>query len=161
MKKIKIFDSSYFCGKSHFEEDGTQNYFIFQPIHRYSKTVSSKSDNILSWKFKGLSDRSIKAPTKSNKLLNPSLDYVGSRIKVNFNGDCLKQERLDFSHRNIVKICIVYEINKSVNISSYPTLKSCLFGAIKLTKHVDIDPYKYSRYGIGFGRKGFFRLVII
>ena len=27
-----IFDSSYFVGKSHFEEDGTQNYLVFQPI---------------------------------------------------------------------------------------------------------------------------------
>ena len=26
-KKLKTFDSSYFIGKSHFEEDGTQNYF--------------------------------------------------------------------------------------------------------------------------------------
>ena len=27
-----IFDSSYLVGKSHFEEDGTQNYLVFQPI---------------------------------------------------------------------------------------------------------------------------------
>ena len=26
MKKLKAFDSSYFIGKTHFEEDGTQNY---------------------------------------------------------------------------------------------------------------------------------------
>ena len=30
-KKLKTFDSSYFIGKSHFEEDGTQNYLVFQP----------------------------------------------------------------------------------------------------------------------------------
>ena len=29
-----------------------------------------------------------------------------------------------------------------------------LFSAVKLTKHVDVDLYKYSRYGIGFDRKG-------
>ena len=56
----------------------------------------------------------------------------------------------------IVKIYIVYEIENSVNASSYPTLESCLFGAVKLTKHIDVDLYKYSRYGIGFDRKGFF-----
>ena len=27
LKKLKSFDSSYFIGKSHFEEDGKQNYF--------------------------------------------------------------------------------------------------------------------------------------
>ena len=31
-----------------------------------------------------------------------------------------------------------------------------MFGAVKLTKHVDVDKYKYSGYGIGFDRKGFF-----
>ena len=29
-KKLKTFDSSYFIGKSHFEEDGVQNYLVFQ-----------------------------------------------------------------------------------------------------------------------------------
>ena len=29
-----------------------------------------------------------------------------------------------------------------------------MFGAVKLTKHIDIDLYKYFRYGIGFDRKG-------
>ena len=36
-KKLKKFDSSHFIGKSHFEEDGTQNYLLFQPMHRYLK----------------------------------------------------------------------------------------------------------------------------
>ena len=31
-----------------------------------------------------------------------------------------------------------------------------MFGAVKLTKHIDIDLYKYSGYGIGFDRKRFF-----
>ena len=31
-----------------------------------------------------------------------------------------------------------------------------MFGAISLTKHVDIDQNKYSGYGIGFDRKGEF-----
>ena len=34
LKKLKIFDSSYFIGKRHFEEDGTQNYLIFQWKYR-------------------------------------------------------------------------------------------------------------------------------
>ena len=29
LKKLKTFDSSYFIGKSHFEEDGTQKYLVF------------------------------------------------------------------------------------------------------------------------------------
>ena len=55
-----------------------------------------------------------------------------------------------------VNIYIIYKISKNYNISSYPTLENCLFGAVSLTKHVDIDQYKYSGYGIGFDRKGEF-----
>ena len=31
-----------------------------------------------------------------------------------------------------------------------------MFGAVILTKHVDIDQYKYSGYGVGSDRKGEF-----
>ena len=37
LNKLKTFDSSYFIGKNHFEEDGTQNYLVFQPINKYFK----------------------------------------------------------------------------------------------------------------------------
>ena len=37
LNKLKTFDSSYLIGKSHFEEDGTPNYLLFQPINRYFK----------------------------------------------------------------------------------------------------------------------------
>ena len=33
LKKLQTFDSIYFRGKSHFEEDGTQNYLVFQPMY--------------------------------------------------------------------------------------------------------------------------------
>ena len=35
LNKLKTFDSSYFIGKSHFDEDGAQNYLVFQPINKY------------------------------------------------------------------------------------------------------------------------------
>ena len=89
-------------------------------------------------------------------MLHPSVDYVGTKARVKFNGISLKQEKITFNHRKIVNIYIVYEIGRNVNISSYPILEHCLFGAVKVTKHVDVDLYKYSGYGIGFDRKGFF-----
>ena len=90
-----------------------------------------------------MSDESIKPPTTSNKVLNRSVDYIGTKIRVIFHGDCLKQEKITFNHGEIVNIYIVYEIDRSVNISSYPTLENCLFGVVKLSKHVDVDQYKY------------------
>ena len=100
MKKLKTFDSIYSCGKSHFEEDGTKNWLVFQPIHRYFKLASDNPSIILSWRSKGWSD------------------YV----------------------------------------SDYSTIENCLFGAVKLTKHVNVDKYKYSGYGLGFDMKGFFSI---
>ena len=37
LNKLKTFDLSYFIGKSHFEEDGTQNYLVFPQLFRYFK----------------------------------------------------------------------------------------------------------------------------
>ena len=90
LKKLETFDSSYLRGKSYFEDDGAQNWLVFQPIHRYFKTASDNPSIILSWKSKGLSDESINAPTTSNKFLDPSLDFVGTKARVKFGGDCLK-----------------------------------------------------------------------
>ena len=103
-----------------------------------------------------MSNESIKPPTTSNKMLNPSLDFVGTKARVKFSGDCLKQEKITFNHGKTVSIYIVYEIEKSVNISSYSTLENSLFGAVKLAKHVDVDQYKYPRYGTRLDRKRFF-----
>ena len=66
----------------------------------------------------------------------------------------MKQDKIAFNHGKVVNIYLVYEINKSINISDYPTLENCLFGTVRLTKNADIDKYKYSGYGIGFDRKG-------
>ena len=41
-KKLKTFNLSYFICKSHFEEDGAQNYLVFQPIRRYFKIINTK-----------------------------------------------------------------------------------------------------------------------
>ena len=35
INKIKDFEFGCFIGKSHFEEDGVQNYLVFQPIYKY------------------------------------------------------------------------------------------------------------------------------
>ena len=138
-QKIETVNSIYFWGKSHFEDDDTQNYIVFQMAYRYFKAISNNDANILSWKSKELSDESIKPPYPSNKMLNPSLNYVGAKGRVEFKWDCLKKEKISFDHGKVVNIYIVYEINKNDNITSYPTLENCLLGADKLTKYIGID----------------------
>ena len=58
----KKLDLGYFIGKNYFEEDGTQNYLVFQPINRYFKVIAN-TDYVSSWKSKGLSAKTIKPPT--------------------------------------------------------------------------------------------------
>ena len=41
LNKLKIFDLSYLIGKSHFEEDGTRSYLVFQPINKYFKLITN------------------------------------------------------------------------------------------------------------------------
>ena len=97
--------------------------------------------------------------TASNYSIIPELSFYGTKIRVEFNGSCLKQDKALHDPRAIVNIYVVYEISKNYN-SSYPTLENILFGAVSLTKNADIDQYKYSGYGIGFDRKGEFSLGI-
>ena len=70
LENLKTFDSSYFRGKSDFEKDGTQNYLGFQSMTRYLKVIA-KTNQIVQWKSKGLSDEAIKIlPNSSNFFFN-------------------------------------------------------------------------------------------
>ena len=70
LNKLKTFDSSYFTGKSHFEEDGNQNDLVFRPLDKYFKVITD-TDYVSSWKSKGLSAESIKPPATSDNSLTP------------------------------------------------------------------------------------------
>ena len=80
MNKLKTFDSSYFIGKSHFDEDGIQYYLVFQPLKKYFKLFTNTL-SILLWQSKGLSTENIDPPTTT---LSPSINYVGNKIRVKF-----------------------------------------------------------------------------
>ena len=155
LKKLKTFDSSYFRDKNHVEEDRTQNYLVFQAIERYFK-VTANTQYISSWKSKELSDESIKPSATSDNSFTLSIDYLGNKIRVKFDGGCLKQPKFSYNHSAIVNIYIVYKLGASSPHTDDPTLKNCLFGAVTLTKIADIDKYIYSGYGIGFDRKSSF-----
>ena len=70
LRKLQKFDAGYFRGKNHFEKDGIQNYLVSQPVNKYFQTINSIA-NMSGWKSKGLSNESIKTPSRSNNLLNP------------------------------------------------------------------------------------------
>ena len=143
---------SYFIGKSYFEEDGTQNYLVFQPMYRYFKIIAGVGNGsyIYYWKSKGLSDErinSIKTPSYS---ITPNIDYHGTKTRVKFDQSCLKQDKVTLNHGKVVSTYIVYEISKAANISkcssddNYSTLQNALFGAVSLTKNAATNKEKYS-----------------
>ena len=155
LNKLKTFDSSYFIGKSHFEEVVTQNYSVFQPLNKYFKVIAI-TDYVLSWKSKGLSAETIKPPTTSDNNLTPAVSYYGIKERVKFAGSCLKEPKISYTHGKVVKIYIVYELGSSSSHNNDPTLENCLFGAVTFTKNADIDKYGYTGYGIGFDRRSSF-----
>ena len=90
LKKLKTLNLSYFIGKSRFEEDGAQNYLVFQPIKRLF-TIRANSNLISLWQSKGLSGETIKPPAASDNGLTQLFKYYGGKIRVKFNKGCLKQ----------------------------------------------------------------------
>ena len=113
LNKVKTFDSGYFIGKGHFEEDGVQNYLVFQPLNKYFKVITNANTKYISlWQSKGLADESIKPPATSDYELNPKVNYFGTKIRPEFRGSCLKQDKSTFNHGKIVNIYIVYETDK-------------------------------------------------
>ena len=85
-----------------------------------------------------------------------TLSYHNTKIRVKFNGGCLKQPKISYTHGTIVNIYIVYQLGASNSHSNDPTLKNSLFGAVTLTKNADVDKHGYSGYGIGFDRRSSF-----
>ena len=93
-------NSKRYFGKSHFEENGTQNYLAFQPMYRYFKRVVGvgTGNYINFWKSKGLSDENIAVPARNDYSLNPQLSYPGNKTRVEFKRNCLKQDKITYNH---------------------------------------------------------------
>ena len=102
LEKLKIF-----IGKSHFEEDGTQNYLVFQPMYRFFKKLA-----ILALFHHGnLKDSLMKIfspPTAPDISLTPALSFYGTKERVKFTESSLKQDNIAYTHEKRVIIFIVY-----------------------------------------------------
>ena len=60
----------------------------------------------------------------------------------------MKQDKILYTHGEIINIYIVYELTGSNSVDNEPTVRNSLFGAVTLTKNIDIDKNQYSGYGI-------------
>ena len=87
-------------------EDGTQAY----------------TKSIAEWKYRGLSDESIKSITTSDNSLAPLISYYGYKIRLKFNVSILRQPKVSYTHDKAVNSYIVYELAGSSSHSD-PTLE--------------------------------------
>ena len=71
MNLKRTFDSSRFRDINHFEQDGMQNYLVYQSINGYFKVIGSIDYSSL-WKSRGLSAETIKPPATSDNSLTPA-----------------------------------------------------------------------------------------
>ena len=87
---------------------------------------------------------------------SPTLLNKNNRLGVTFNGNYMKQNKLGYSHGKFVNLYIVYESkNRRVDNPDF-TVQNGLFGAVKITKHVNTSHYKYEGYGICFDSESSF-----
>ena len=107
MNELKKFDSSYYNGKSYFEEREKPNHLIFQALSKYFKLIDN-TKYISSWESKGFYNETITPYATSDNSLTPLIDYYTSKIRLKFNKSCLKQpNKLIYSYGRKVNAYIV------------------------------------------------------
>ena len=107
--ELKNINLSYFNGKNYFDEDGAQNYLVFQSMIEYF-TLDNKW--ITKWKSKGLSNENLEAISISNNALSPEINYNENKLRLNFKGSILQQKIVTYNHKKVVNLYIVYKITK-------------------------------------------------
>ena len=114
-------------GKSHFDEDGTQNYLVFQSTFEYFTLNSSW---MTKWKSEGSSNKRLEVVSTSSNTLNPLINYYGDKVRLRYTGSILKQKTVIHSHKKVVNLYVVYEITNFHGTNNYSTLTNALFVAL-------------------------------
>ena len=111
-----------------------KDYLVFQPMIRYSKVIAN-TKYISSWKYKRLSDETITPYATSDNSLTPLIDHYGSKVRLKFNKDYLRQpNKITYDYGHKINVYVVYKLGASSSSTSDPRLKKCLFGAVFFKK---------------------------
>ena len=88
-----------------------------------------------------MSNENFRPPYTTYRILCPKLKWNKYKIRLRFEGRCLKQEdTTPITPNNIVNLFIVCELDSwASDLSTDFTLGGCLFGGVKLTKTADPD----------------------
>ena len=124
-----------------------KSYFLFE---LKSKSFTKNGGAIHAWISTGIHNDSNNTDLFSVNNSNnnsPTLINKNKRLGVTFNGNYMKQNKLDYVHGKIANLYTVYELK---NRSPDFTVQNGLFEAVKITKNVNTLHYKYKGYGICF-----------
>ena len=90
---MQAFDSILFVGQNYFFSDGVQLCLTFPPLCYTLKTLSN-SENLISWKSKGLSTEKIPSSFITANSFSPTIKFhEDSKFCVIFKLSCLKQKK--------------------------------------------------------------------
>ena len=159
-KKLQTIESSLFIGQNYFNNDGAQLDLIFQPIYK-TITIFSGLPNIISeWESKGLLNEICRPPYTTNKILSPKLQWDKSRLRLRFEGSCLKKIRYNTYYSKqcgkfIYCLLIRYMVTR---FKCWFYSKILLVWSVKITKNADTDQYSYSGCVIGFDSQSLFSI---
>ena len=85
--------SKPFCWSSYFANDGSQPCLIFEPLYYTGKRLGD-TENVLSWKCKGLLTKKLTTSTATDNSLSPSIIWSkNSNFCLIFKGSCLKKKK--------------------------------------------------------------------
>ena len=136
---MQNYDSSLFIGQSYFFSVEAQPYLIFYTLY-YTLRRLHITIKVRPWESKGLSSEKI--VTLDNNLSNLKC-YRNSNFCLVFKESCLKQDRANFTSRNVINIYIVYELDTCSRDLNTVFTKDCI-------KNADPDQYGCSGFDIGF-----------
>ena len=144
-------------GKNFFFSGIFQNYLIFTPALKCIKYFHATT-GVYSMKSNGMSAENIENITKSDSIFAPSfVDYHVLPDKK-FNGHCLVNNNISIA-KKVINLYISYMLGSQLRfLNTDFALGNCLFGAVKLNKHANLDKCKYINYGIGFDSRPEFLL---
>ena len=90
-----------------------------------------------------MSHESIKLPATSDNSIPLLLTNIVFRLKIKFDGQCLKQDKVTFNHKTVLNIYL-YEINvwpfkQSADFMSGYSLLGAIESTIKMLIFIDVN----------------------
>ena len=96
--------------------------------------------DLSSWKSKGLSDETITPYATSDNSLTPLIDHYGSKVRLKFNKDYLRQpNKITYDYGHKINVYVVYKFGASSSSTSDPRLKNVCLVQCFLTKNANIE----------------------